>query len=41
MIYLIVKLINNTINNINLSFKTGIDIIVLSIKLLLPLKIIK
>ena len=41
MIYLIVKLINNTINNINLSFKTGIDMIVLSIKLLLPLKIIK
>ena len=40
MIYLIVKLINNTINNINLSFKTGIDMIVLSIKLLLPLKII-
>ena len=41
MIYLIVKLINNTINNINLSFKMGIDMIVLSIKLLLPLKIIK
>ncbi len=42
MIYLTIKFIDNIINNINLTFKLGIDMIYFGIKaLLLPLKLIK
>lgn len=42
MIYLTTRFINNIINSINLTFKLGINMITLSIKLLLlPFKLIK